>query len=86
MPLKFTGRFERKYAQLPLNIRTKVKKSLKLLETNFRHPGLRSHPIEGAPGIYEAYVDRKYRLTFERSGEALILRNVDNHDECLRRP
>jgi hypothetical protein len=86
MPLEFTGRFERKYARLPLNIRIKVKKALKLLDADFRHPGLRSHPVEGAPGIYEAYVDIKYRLTFERSGGTLILRNVDNHDECLKKP
>jgi mRNA-degrading endonuclease YafQ of YafQ-DinJ toxin-antitoxin module len=86
MPLEFTGRFERKYARLPLNIRINVKKALKLLENNFRHPGLRSHPVEGYPDIYEAYVDKKYRLTFERSENVLTLRNVDNHDECLRNP
>ncbi len=86
MPLRYTERFERKYIKLPLTVRLKVKKALKLLETNFRHPGLRSHPVEGAPGIYEAYVDIKYRMTFERSGKVLILRNVDNHDECLKNP
>ena len=86
MPLDYTERFKRKYIELPLAIRLKVKKALKLLDTNFRHPGLRSHPVEGAPGIFEAYVDRKYRLTFERRGDILILRNVDNHDECLRKP
>jgi mRNA-degrading endonuclease YafQ of YafQ-DinJ toxin-antitoxin module len=86
MPLKLTERFRKQYIKLPLVIRHKVDKSLKLLDSDFRHPGLRSHPVEGAPGIFEAYVDRKYRLTYERSGDTLILRNVDNHDECLREP
>jgi hypothetical protein len=86
MPLDYTERFKRKYIKLPLAIRLKVKKALTLLDTNFRHPGLRSHPVESAPGIYEAYVDSKYRLTFARRGDILILRNVDNHDECLKKP
>ena len=64
----------------------KMDKALVLLGANFHHPGLRSHPVESAPGIIEAYVDRKYRMTFERHGDILIMRNVDNHDACLKRP
>jgi hypothetical protein len=86
MPLKFTERFRKQYIKLPSAIRLKVDKSLKLLDADFRHPGLRSHPVEGVPGIFEAYIDRKYRLTYERSGDILILRNVDKNDECLRNP
>ena len=86
MPLKYTGRFKQQYIRLPLAVRTKVDKALKMLESNFRHPGLRSHPVESAPGIFEAYVDKKYRITFERQNDTFIMRNVDNHDECLRNP
>ena len=86
MPIELTERFIKQYAQLPKVIQRKVDKALTLLNTDFRHPGLRSHPIESAPGIIEAYVDRKYRMTFERRGDTLIMRNVDNHDECLRQP
>ena len=86
MPLKYTARFEHRYERLPLGIRYKVDKALKLLEANFLHPGLRSHPVESAPGIFEAYIDRKYRMTYERAGDTLILRNVDNHNDCLKNP
>jgi mRNA-degrading endonuclease RelE of RelBE toxin-antitoxin system len=86
MPLKFTERFKRQYLKLPPEIRDKADKALKLLDANYRHPGLRSHPVDGAPGIYEAYVDRKYRLTYEHHNDFFILRNIDNHDECLRKP
>jgi len=48
--------------------------------------GLKSHPIEAAPGIIEAYVDHKYRMTFHRRGDVFVMRNVDNHDDCLKRP
>jgi hypothetical protein len=86
MPIQLTDRFVRQYGQLPATIQHKVDKALARLDANFRHPGLRSHPIESAPGVFEAYVDVKYRLTFERRSDTFIMRNVDNHDECLRHP
>ncbi len=86
MPIELTEHFVRQYAQLPKLIQKKVDKALMLLDTDFRHPGLRNHSLEGSSGIMEAYVDRKYRMTFERHGDNLIMRNVDNHDDCLRQP
>ncbi len=86
MPLRYSDRFIDKYAELSLAIRKKVDKALKLLENDFRYPGLQSHPITGFPGIYEARVNQKIRITYERSGNILKIRNVDNHDECLRQP
>jgi len=86
MPIKFTERFVRQYERLPKQIQKKVDKTINLLDTDFRHPGLHSHPIEGTREVYEAYVDAKYRLTFERCGNIFIMRNVDNHDEFLSNP
>jgi hypothetical protein len=86
MPIELTERFIRQYIKLPSVIQRKVDKALRLLDADFRHPGLRSHPLISTPGIFEAYVDRKYRMTFERHGEIFIMRNVDNHDECLDNP
>ena len=86
MPIELTRRFVRQYSRLPAPVQRKVDKALLLLDADFHHPGLRSHPIDSAPGIFEAYVDRKYRMTFERRGDILIIRNVDNHDECLKNP
>ena len=86
MPVEFTDRFVKQYLRLPVIIRRKVDKALLLLDADFRKPGLRSHPVEGTHGILEAYVDRRYRVTFERSGDIYIMRNVDNHDDCLKNP
>ncbi|MDO8530866.1 MAG: hypothetical protein Q7T26_01665 [Dehalococcoidia bacterium] len=80
MPIQFTEQFVKQYARLPTSVQRKVDKALSLLEKDFRHPGLRSHPVEEAEGIFEAYVDAKYRMTFERRGNAFVLRNVDNHN------
>ena len=86
MPVEFTNRFVKQYLRLPIAIQRKVDKALLLLDTDYRKPGLRSHPVEGTRRIFEAYVDRQYRMTFERSGDTFIMRNVDNHDECLQNP
>lgn len=86
MSIVFTERFRRAYAKLPPDIRKKVKKALRLLNASPRHPSLRVHQVQGTNGIYEARVDRKYRMTFTFAGEERIMRNVDNHDECLKNP
>ena len=86
MPVRLTRRFISGYDKLPPSIQKKVDKALQKLDADFRHGGLRSHPVLHAPGIFEAYVDKKYRMTFERRGDTLIMRNVDNHDDCLKNP
>lgn len=86
MPVRFTERFATQYERLPKAMRRKVDKALRLLDADFRHPGLRSHPVEGMGGILEACVDAKYRMTFERHGNVFLMRNVDNRDECLKNP
>ncbi len=86
MPVRTSERFDAKYEFLPLRLRAKVKKALKLLDADFRHPGLHSHPVRGHEGVYEARIDQQYRMTYERRGDTLIMRNLDNHDECLKNP
>ncbi|MBI2166468.1 MAG: cytotoxin [Chloroflexi bacterium] len=86
MPIQFAERFVKQYERLPKTIQGKVDKALRLLDADFRHPGLRSHPVEGVEEIFEASVDAKYRMTFERHGNVFVVRNVDNHDECLKNP
>ncbi len=86
MPVELTERFIKQYWKLPQSIRKKVYKSLALLDADFRGAGLKSHPIRHAPGIFEAYVDDRYRMTYSRNGDVLVMRNVDNHDDCLRNP
>ena len=85
--LKTSARFKKAYQKLPSGIRDKVKKALKLLAENPRHPSLQTKPIQAAPGIYEARVDQSYRLTYERlPGDILKLRVVGRHDETLKNP
>jgi addiction module RelE/StbE family toxin len=85
--IKFTRRFLKSFAQLPASIQEKIKKQVALLAENPRHPSLQTKPIQGAAGLYEARIDRDYRLTYERlADDTLLLRVVGKHYETLRKP
>jgi mRNA-degrading endonuclease RelE of RelBE toxin-antitoxin system len=86
MALIITNRFKKAYQQLPLEAQNKVKKAIRLLDEDPRYPSLRVKPIQGTDKIYEGRIDRKYRFSFEFDGDDKILRNVDNHDDCLKNP
>jgi len=86
MPIILTRRFERAFRSLDKQIQKKVLRALELLDRDMGHPSLQCKLVQGTPDIYEARVDLKYRMTFQLAGDVKVLRNVDNHDECLRRP
>ena len=87
LKIKFTRRFLKSFARLPVAIQEKVKKQLALLANDPRHPSLQTKPIQGATGIFEARVDIDYRLTYERDSEdTLVLRVVAKHDKALKNP
>jgi mRNA interferase RelE/StbE len=85
--IELTATFLDAYQKLPASIQKKVKKALRLLAENPRHPSLQAKPIHSAPGIFEARIDRSYRMSFERlAGDVLRLRVIGNHDEVLNKP
>ena len=84
--------FEAKLKKLPATVREAAKKHLRLLAENPRHPSLKTHKVTQAIGefggdVFEAYVTKKYRLTWEYGPDQgmIALRNIDNHDECLKK-
>ncbi len=82
-----SARFKKAYRNLPEQLRQKVKKAMRLLAEDIRYPSLRTKPVQGASGVYEARVDRGCRMTYERlPGDALLMRVVGKHDEVLRNP
>lgn len=85
--------FEKKLKKLPPPVREAAKKALCLLAENPRHPSLKTHKVVKATGefggdVFEAYVTKKYRLTWEYGPDQgmIALRNIDNHDDCLKTP
>ena len=86
MPTELSRRFVRAYDRLPPEVQKRVDRALQLLDENWRHPGLRARRLSGHRDIFYARVDREHRITYERRGDLLILRNVGRHDETLRNP
>lgn len=88
-----TARFLSQVEPLPQDVYLQLQKQILLLEQNPRHPSLRTHVVKNAIGscggkILEGYVNKQYRFTWEygEGRSEIVLRNVDNHDECLRSP
>lgn len=74
----------------------KIAKTLALLETNPRHPGLRIERITNDKTAWSVRVDIRYRLSLEPesllssgipdwSGNIILLRILD-HDDLYKRP
>ena len=86
MPTELTKRFVRAYDRLPSDVRKRVDRALRLLEENWRHPGLQARRLSGHGDIFYARVDQNHRITYERRGDTLVLHSVGRHDETLRNP
>lgn len=82
-----TQTFDALFSRLPAEVQKKTLKAIRLLAENSRHPSLQTKPVEGVRGIYEARIDRSYRMTYERlPGDRLLLRVIGKHDEVLKNP
>jgi hypothetical protein len=57
-----------------------------LLGDDPRHPGLHTHRVQGAPGVWEAYVDNANRVTFHYDEGAIVMRSNCNHDIVRQSP
>ena len=86
MRFEYTDHFQRAYNDLTDQDAERVKKALRLLVENPRHPGLRVKRVQGTDRIWEASASRSIRLTFEMHGDLIVLRNVGAHDETLKKP
>jgi hypothetical protein len=80
------GKFKKVLNRKPPQLQARIVKCIKLLGDNPRHPSLHTHPVRGVPGVFEAYADMANRVTFEWSGETILLRNNCNHEILSRSP
>jgi hypothetical protein len=67
------------------HLREAIARCVQLLGDNPRHPGLHTHRVQGARGVWEAYVDQANRVTFHWEAGTIVLRRNCNHD-ILGRP
>lgn len=83
IPPSFKRIFDKKEPQLKAAILACIQQ----LSENPRHPGLNVHRVRGTAAVWEAYVDRGNRVTFEYKPDGtIVMRNNCNHDILNRRP
>ena len=86
MEILFTEQFEQAYSKLTKADKRSVRKGLALMGDNPRHPGLRVKKMEGSESIWEAHPSKRLRMTFEMTGESIMMGNVGAHNKVLKRP
>jgi hypothetical protein len=67
-------------------LRMAIRECIERLTEDPRHPGLQTHKMRGAAGVWECYVDKGNRVTFAWVGNTIVLRNNCNHDMLARNP
>ena len=79
MIIRRTDSFLRDYRTLPVEIRERVDKQLRLLFDDFRHPSLRLKKLKGTDR-FEIRISKGYRLTLRLAQGVMELRRVGTHD------
>lgn len=86
MEILLTEQFDRSYEKLSKDEKQSVQKALSLLSNNQRYPSLRVRKMGGRGSIWEARPSKRLRMTFEMTGNTIIVRNVGEHDKVLKKP
>jgi hypothetical protein len=85
VPIEIPPSFKRKLAKKTPEQAGAILRCIAQLDENPRHPGLHTHRVQGAQGVWEAYVDDANRVTFHYEADRMVFRTHCNHD-VLRRP
>ncbi len=86
MNIYYSELFAEKVRQLPVEVKSILKKKLELMLENPRHPSLRTKKIQGQDNIFEASVTMDIRVTWQYTGDGILLRNIGEHDKTLKNP
>jgi mRNA interferase RelE/StbE len=81
-----TEGFKKAWRQLTEEQKVLARKSIENLIADMRYPALRVKKIKGTENIWEARASHSLRMTFQIEKDTIILRNIGQHDETLRRP
>lgn len=86
MKIEYSENFKRAVLALNESDKKQVKKQLKLMLINPRHPSLRSKKIQGTVDIFEASINMNIRMTWQYTKNGILLRNIGEHDKTLKNP
>lgn len=88
---EWSPRFERAFKKLPKEVKLLFGDKIAQFEDDWQHPSFRAKRIQGTDNIWEASLNMSIRFTFEwisddKSEQVCLLRNIGDHDHCLRPP
>jgi hypothetical protein len=86
MKVYYSELFVQKTAVQSETVKRALKKKLKLLIENPRHPSLRVKKIKGQKEIFEASITMSIRITWQYYDDGILLRNLGEHDKTLGNP
>lgn len=80
-------RFDENFTALDAQSQMAIKKALRFLAHDWRHPSLRTKKMEGREYIFEASANMDIRITFHfEKPDTIVLRNCGYHDRTLKNP
>jgi mRNA interferase RelE/StbE len=68
MKLEFTARARKDFANLPPQLKARVRKQLALLQENLRHPSLQAKKYDDGRDVWQGRLNRDYRFYFQIVG------------------
>ncbi|MDW7729951.1 MAG: hypothetical protein SCJ94_08080 [Bacillota bacterium] len=86
MKIYYSELFAQKAAAQNEKVKRILKKKLKLLIDNPRHPSLWVKKIKGQKHIFEASITMSIRITWQYYNDGILLRNLGEHDKALGKP
>jgi hypothetical protein len=86
-PLRYDASFKKRFQKKETGMQAAIMETVKRLADNPRHPSLQTHPVQGTknPKVFEAYVDKRNRVTWHWDEGIIVLRSHCNHD-ILKHP
>ena len=79
MKLQRTKRFAKSYASAPEAICRAAEKQLRLLMADLSHPSLRAKKYDEGHDIWQARINRDWRLYFQIRGNCYVLLEMSKH-------
>ena len=76
MIVEYAPRFKRAYRKLGREEQRPIAEAIRRFLDDPGHPSLRVKKMQGMPNVWEARASDSLRITFQRDGERVILRNV----------
>jgi hypothetical protein len=79
-PVRIPRPLKKSLAKKTPQMQDAILSCIRQLRVDWSHPGLRASSMKGRPGVFEAKVDRRNRVTFFWDGPVIVVENHCKHD------